>query len=89
MNRNGKVNILFLYLHRYIRTTPLLAASILISVSLLRFLGNGPFWPIVVDFNGGHCTRYWWSTLLHVQNYVNSKKIVRIQNIFADMRSYF
>lgn len=79
------MNILALYLHRYIRMTPLLAATILVSVSLLRFLGNGPFWPILVDFNGGHCMHYWHSTMLYIQNYVNPDKIVSVQNVFADM----
>lgn len=56
--------------------TPLLAVSILVSMSILKFMGNGPFWPIMLDFNTGHCKRYWWSTLIYVQNYVNPKNIV-------------
>lgn len=64
-----------LYFHRYIRLTPLLAFCILFSMSLLRFMGDGPIWASTVDFLGKQCERNWWSVLLYVQNYVNPKDI--------------
>lgn len=67
------------YLHRYLRLTPLLAISFLVSMSLLRFVGNGPVWPLTLDFLSKSCERYWWSTLLYVQNYVNPNDIVSIE----------
>lgn len=33
-----------MYLHRFLRLTPLLSASILMTI-LARFMGSGPFWP--------------------------------------------
>lgn len=72
---NGKLNILSLYLHRYLRMTPLLGVCVLVSVSLYRFLGNGPVWPISVHFFNENCKHYWWSALLHIQNYVNPGQI--------------
>lgn len=75
------MNVFYVYLHRYVRMTPLLAVCILVSMTLLRFMGNGPVWPIMLDFNTGHCERYWWSTLIYVQNYVNPKNIVSIDAI--------
>lgn len=74
--RNGKLNIISIYLHRYLRLTPLLGASFLFTMSLLRFLGNGPVWPITLEFLSGGCDRYWWSSLLYTQNYVNPESIV-------------
>lgn len=46
-------------------------------MTLLRFLGNGPFWPSTIEFLSKQCERHWWSTLLYVQNYVNPTDLVR------------
>ncbi|XP_055303304.1 O-acyltransferase like protein-like isoform X2 [Sitodiplosis mosellana] len=69
--RKERLNLLQLYLHRFIRLTPLLGASFLFSMSLMRFFGSGPFWPTMLHFFHGECERYWWSTLLYIQNFVN------------------
>lgn len=70
-HRNGKINIWLLYAHRFLRLTPLMGASVLLSMSLMRFMGSGPVWPLSMDYLRQSCKRYWWSTLLYVQNYVN------------------
>lgn len=75
--RKGKLNVPILYFHRYLRLTPLLGMTILFSVTLLRFLGNGPLWPSLMKFFGGQCERNWWSALFYVQNYYNPNDIVR------------
>ncbi|XP_031639007.1 nose resistant to fluoxetine protein 6-like [Contarinia nasturtii] len=66
----GRINIPLLYFHRYLRLTPLLGVTFLISMSLLKFLGNGPVWPLLMTKDTS-CEKYWWSALLYVQNYVN------------------
>uniref|UniRef100_A0A6P7GWX3 Nose resistant to fluoxetine protein 6-like n=1 Tax=Diabrotica virgifera virgifera TaxID=50390 RepID=A0A6P7GWX3_DIAVI len=59
------------YLHRYLRLTPALAGIVLVSATLLRYFGSGPRWPITVISFEGFCKRYWWTTLLYIQNWVN------------------
>lgn len=76
--RNGKLDILTMFFHRYLRLTPLLAACILISTSIVRFLGHGPLWVQRFTFIKGRCQRYWWSALLYVQNYTNVNERVSI-----------
>lgn len=76
--REGKLDVLSLYLHRFARLTPLFGASILISTTILRFFGSGPFWPTMLHFFHGQCKRYWWSALLYIQNFVNQNEIVII-----------
>ncbi|XP_031627930.1 nose resistant to fluoxetine protein 6-like [Contarinia nasturtii] len=71
----GKINIPLLYFHRYLRLTPLLGVSFLFTMSLLKFFGSGPLWPMLIDISSSQCSIYWWSTLLYVQNYVNPNKI--------------
>lgn len=80
--RKGRINVLMLYFHRYIRLTPLLSVSILFSISLLKFFGNGPLWPSTLDGQSQICERKWWTTLLYIQNYVNPKEIVSIPALF-------
>lgn len=64
-------------LHRYLRYTPLLAAILLFLVTLMKHIVFGPMsyleggiWNIVPN-----CQKWWWTTLLHVQNYVNPTEI--------------
>lgn len=67
-----------MYLNRFFRLTPLLGASILMTM-LIRFLGTGgPFWPFAIDHLVGTCGRYWWSTLFYVQNYANQDALVSL-----------
>lgn len=63
----GTFNYFRLIYRRYIRYTPVWAAIILYSVSLMKFTLTGPF---ISDFSPA-CKKYWWSALLHIQNYVN------------------
>lgn len=79
--RKGRINVPLLYFHRYLRLTPLLGVLILFTMSLMRFMGNGPIWPSTIDFLGKQCERHWWSTLLYVQNYVNPKDMVRYKRL--------
>lgn len=82
-HRNGKINLPTLYLHRYVRLTPLLAVVFLVSMTLMRFLGDGPVWPIWIQFFSKPCETYWWSTLLYVQNYVNPRDFVSVKTLRA------
>lgn len=66
---SNRLNILRLYLHRYLRYTPLLAAILLFLITLMKHIVFGPLsylegglWNIVPN-----CEKWWWTTLLHVQ----------------------
>lgn len=71
-DRNGQLNIASLYFHRILRLIPLLAATILFLVSIYRFSGDGPLWYTTTSYRT-NCETNWWSTLLHIQNYWNTK----------------
>lgn len=66
------LNIPRLILHRYLRYTPVFAALILYRVSFMRFTisDSARFLP-----NREKCVVHWWSSLLHLQNYVNPNAI--------------
>lgn len=62
-----------MYLHRYLRYTPVLMMLILFFVAFPKHLGSGPFYDL--DSYVPQCEKYWWSALLHVQNYVNPNQL--------------
>ena len=74
---SGNFGVLKMYLHRYLRLTPVYGCLILLVISLFRHIGSGPFNTVDLFSNPVSCTKYWWSALLHIQNYVNPQQIVR------------
>ncbi|CAH0585974.1 unnamed protein product [Chrysodeixis includens] len=58
------------YLNRLLRMFPLLAAMVLLQASLFNHASDGPYW-INQAAATENCRTYWWSALLHIQNYVN------------------
>nr|XP_019546423.2 nose resistant to fluoxetine protein 6-like [Aedes albopictus] len=75
LDRSRMLNVPLMYLHRYLRLTPVFAALILLTVGLLPYLGSGPLWNASLGLSVDQCNRYWWSALLYVQNYVNPDQI--------------
>lgn len=79
-----------LYLNRYLRLTPLLAAVILLQVSLLNHVTDGPDWRLVDD-SVEHCLNNWWVNFLYVQNYVRVDSGMCLAHswyLAADMQMY-
>ncbi|XP_040172754.1 nose resistant to fluoxetine protein 6-like [Anopheles arabiensis] len=75
LDRHGRLNLPVMYLHRYLRLTPALAAIVLFAATLMRHAGSGPFWDGAMSMSEDPCRRYWWSALLYVQNYVNPQEV--------------
>ncbi|XP_051859907.1 nose resistant to fluoxetine protein 6-like [Drosophila albomicans] len=66
----GKLNIPLMYLHRYLRLTPVVAVAIIVHMKLLPIVGNdGPTTAQAAVENYENCKTNWWMTLLYVQNY--------------------
>lgn len=60
------------------RITPILAVAILIHATLLNHFGNGPVWNKFQNDLVTNCEQYWWSALLYIQNYVNTRNNVTL-----------
>lgn len=63
-------------LHRLVRVAPALFAAILFIVAFVDYLGDGPAWWVTHKSLIGRCERYWWSSLLFIQNWVNPFDVV-------------
>ncbi|CAH1378595.1 unnamed protein product [Tenebrio molitor] len=71
MDKGVKFNVPLYYFHRYLRLTPALAAMLLAHAALFNYFGSGPLWQNTDAYLSKACRKYWWSTLLYVQNYAN------------------
>ncbi|CAN0471181.1 unnamed protein product, partial [Phaeothamnion confervicola] len=56
-------------LHRYLRLTPALMATVLFYWQVLPRLGSGPLWGSL-DAEVAACDRYWWTNPAYVMNLV-------------------
>ncbi|KAH0807828.1 hypothetical protein GEV33_014962 [Tenebrio molitor] len=83
--KNVRFNLFLYYLHRYLRLTAPFAIVVLVSATLLKYMGSGPKWPLV-DLNFQQpCANNWWSALLYVQNYVNVTDMCVIQSWYLNI----
>jgi len=64
----GRMNILLMYLQRYLRLTPAYAFLILFSVGFYKFFGYGPYWEGLVTKMKGWCENEWWTNLVYINN---------------------
>uniref|UniRef100_A0A2A4JEF2 Nose resistant-to-fluoxetine protein N-terminal domain-containing protein n=1 Tax=Heliothis virescens TaxID=7102 RepID=A0A2A4JEF2_HELVI len=67
-------NLHWFYLNRFIRLTPLLAVCALLQASYFNRMTDGPYWLYVATLTN-NCRNNWWSTLLHLQNFVHVEEM--------------
>ncbi|XP_030079935.1 nose resistant to fluoxetine protein 6-like [Drosophila hydei] len=68
----GKLNVPLMYLHRYLRLTPLLAMAILVYMKLMPRMVDAPL--ANEGFGDSEkCKSTWFWTLLYVQNYATKE----------------
>ncbi|KAH8238144.1 hypothetical protein KR032_000126 [Drosophila birchii] len=68
----GKLNLPLMYLHRYLRLTPILAMAIIVYMRILPRMGDGPLYGSVNFDDYSQCEDTWFWTLLYVQNYATN-----------------
>ncbi|XP_051862820.1 nose resistant to fluoxetine protein 6-like [Drosophila albomicans] len=69
----GQMNIPMMYLHRYLRLTPVLALAIPMYMKLLPLMSDGPVTDRVNFGDFDVCKRTWYLSLLYVQNYATKE----------------
>lgn len=76
MERDGRVSIFKMYIHRYLKVTPYVAILIMLLLTLTQYSSDGPYFKLITETQKPACEEYFWSAVLHVQNYVNPDNIV-------------
>nr|XP_034827099.1 nose resistant to fluoxetine protein 6-like [Maniola hyperantus] len=66
-------NLPFFYLNRLLRMFPVLAAVVLYDASFSYRIADGPLWTSFMVYNVHKCRTFWWTTLLHLQNFINPR----------------
>ncbi|CAO1356977.1 unnamed protein product [Diamesa serratosioi] len=65
----GKFKLWILYAYRYLTITPIVAFTILFFLAFPAQFASSAMFKIAMPLD--NCQTYWWSTLLHIQNYFN------------------
>ncbi|PNF44034.1 hypothetical protein B7P43_G16237 [Cryptotermes secundus] len=89
--RGVKFNLPVYILHRYMRTTPLMAVLVLVYTSLILHFGSGPLWESHLRSDiVSHCEKNWWTALLHIQNYFHPRELCMGETWYlsVDMQLY-
>ncbi|XP_044739778.1 nose resistant to fluoxetine protein 6-like [Chrysoperla carnea] len=83
-------NIPLFYIHRYLRVTPPFAALVILYITFYMKLGSGPIWESNNQILQDSCKEYWWSSVLHIQNFVNPNKYCSVPSWYlsVDMQLY-
>ncbi|XP_068152669.1 nose resistant to fluoxetine protein 6 [Drosophila tropicalis] len=85
----GKLNVPLMYLHRYLRLTPIVAVSILVYYKLLPYLGDGPLYGNWNFDSYDSCKDNWYWTLLYIQNYAADQEcLAHTWYLAIDMQLY-
>ncbi|KAH8278553.1 hypothetical protein KR018_005172, partial [Drosophila ironensis] len=71
----GKLNVPLMYLHRYLRITPMLAVAIIVHMKILPLMADGPLYGKWNFDNYDNCKTDWYWTLLYVQNYAANSEV--------------
>lgn len=87
MEKDGRVSILKMYIHRYLKVTPYVGILIYFLLALTPYSNDGPYFKFFTEAQVPACETYFWSAVLHVQNYVNPENIVSNYSIKAMSRN--
>ena len=58
-----------IYVHRYLRLTPLAMFILFFLWTLTEYLGNGPLW-IDARSSAKDCEKYWYTNLIYLNNFI-------------------
>ncbi|KAG5885178.1 hypothetical protein JTB14_000941 [Gonioctena quinquepunctata] len=86
----NKINILYLYFHRYMRMAPTYAVILAFYCTLFVKLGNGPLWQERISSEQMKCREVWWANLLFINNYYDTKNYCMFQSWYmaCDMNAF-
>ena len=64
-----KINFAMVYFHRLFRLVPTLLLFIGLLLTFYIYMGEGPWWNAIQDLIISPCKKYWWTTVLFVNNF--------------------
>lgn len=64
---------LWIYLQRWLRIVPVLAFIVVLRITIWKFMASGPNHQQLMWTEKRTCERFWWITLLLVDNFSSAK----------------
>ncbi|XP_034238062.1 nose resistant to fluoxetine protein 6-like [Thrips palmi] len=88
---DSRVTLMAAFVHRYVRLTPSYALVVFFYATIFWRLGSGPLWDQVIGHESQACSKYWWTNLFYVNNYVSSEKLCMFQSWYlpCDLHLFF
>lgn len=68
--RGGKIPVLGMIAHRYIRITPAFVATLVFYSEIASRVGDGPYFIRFQQSVFRRCDKMWWSELLYLHNFI-------------------
>ncbi|XP_037931842.1 nose resistant to fluoxetine protein 6-like, partial [Teleopsis dalmanni] len=89
--RRGKLNVLVLYIARFIRLTPAYIVVIGFYMTWLPNIGDGPIWKQRIQIEQERCQESWWLNILYINNYFNTNSLCMFQSWYlaVDTQLFF
>ncbi|GAB1602636.1 nose resistant to fluoxetine protein 6-like [Argonauta hians] len=74
--RQGKMNWIYFYVHRYWRLTPPILLVMMVYIPLFRYMGDGPFWPSQ-GVENNFCRDSWFYNILYINNFLPKNQMMQ------------
>ncbi|XP_045481000.1 uncharacterized protein LOC123685389 [Harmonia axyridis] len=87
--RQQMVNVLMIYLHRFIRLTPAYAVVLAFYCTIFIQMGDGPFWQERIGVEQERCLETWWANLLYLNNYIMNEKMCMFQSWYLTCDTHY
>ncbi|ODM95572.1 Nose resistant to fluoxetine protein 6 [Orchesella cincta] len=65
--RGSMKSMPMVYLHRYLRITPMYMIIVAFATFVFPLMGSGPYWHVTKTW-AGFCEKNWWKNLLYINN---------------------
>ena len=62
-------NLGLIYFHRFFRILPTLGLFLALILTFVVYLGSGPIWDLIHFVYVAPCKKYWWTTMLFINNF--------------------
>lgn len=73
--RFNAFGFLMVYVHRFLRITPVYMFVLFFFWAFIKYLGNGPMWVDVENYLNPDCNDYWYSNLIYMNNFIPDGKV--------------
>nr|XP_012223800.1 PREDICTED: nose resistant to fluoxetine protein 6-like [Linepithema humile] len=78
-------NIIWFYVHRYVRLTSVYVWIIGFYATLFHKINTGPQWDLVVGAQKNFCRESWWTNLLYINNIVKVPEMCMSQSWYLSL----